>query len=70
MSRIRQERLLLIPIVAAILALVLEHSVLEAGQIPSLMGAAALIAAIVVARCALLTMPRSLLTRSAIPMAP
>ncbi|MGL4196571.1 MAG: calcium:proton antiporter [Allorhizobium sp.] len=48
MSRIRQERLLLIPIVAAILALVLEHSVLEAGQIPSLMGAAALIAAIVV----------------------
>lgn len=48
MSRIRQERLLLIPIVAALLALLLEHYVLEAGQIPSLLGAAALIASIVV----------------------
>ena len=48
MSRIRQERLLLIPIIAAILALGLEHMVLEAGQIASLIGAAGLIAAIVV----------------------
>ncbi|MFN3320538.1 MAG: calcium:proton antiporter [Allorhizobium sp.] len=48
MSRIRQERLLLIPIFAAILALVLEHAVLGAGQVASLLGAAALIAAIVV----------------------
>lgn len=48
MSRIRQERLLLIPIIAAILALGLEHMVLEAGQIASLVGAAGLIAAIVV----------------------
>jgi Ca2+:H+ antiporter len=47
-SRIRQERLLLIPIVAAILALALEHAILGAGQIASLLGAAALIAAIVV----------------------
>jgi len=47
-SRIRQERLLLIPIFAAILALVLEHAVLGAGQVASLLGAAALIAAIVV----------------------
>nr|WP_210309946.1 calcium:proton antiporter [Rhizobium rosettiformans] len=47
-SRIRQERLLLIPIIAAILALGLEHMVLEAGQIASLIGAAGLIAAIVV----------------------
>jgi len=48
MSRVRQERLLLIPIFAAILALVLEHSVLEVGRAASLMGAAVLIAAIVV----------------------
>ncbi|NBB50690.1 calcium:proton antiporter [Rhizobium sp. CRIBSB] len=48
MSRVRQERLLLIPIFAAILALVLEHYVLEAGRTASLLGAAALIAAIVV----------------------
>ena len=48
MSRIRQERLLLIPIFAAILALALEHAVLGAGQVASLLGAAALIAAIVV----------------------
>ena len=48
MSRIRQERLLLVPIVAAILALALEHAILGAGQIASLLGAAALIAAIVV----------------------
>ncbi len=48
MLRIRQERLLLIPIIAAILALGLEHMVLEAGQIASLIGAAGLIAAIVV----------------------
>lgn len=47
-SRIRQERLLLIPIIAAVLALFLEHSLLAAGQIASLLGAAALIAAIVV----------------------
>ncbi|EKF59999.1 Ca2+/H+ antiporter [Agrobacterium albertimagni AOL15] len=47
-SRIRQERLLLIPVIAAVLALFLEHAVLEAGQIASLLGAAALIAAIVV----------------------
>jgi Ca2+:H+ antiporter len=47
-SRIRQERLLLIPIFAAILALALEHAVLGAGQVASLLGAAALIAAIVV----------------------
>ncbi len=47
-SRIRQERFLLIPVIAAILALLLEHAVLEAGQIASLLGAAALIAAIVV----------------------
>jgi Ca2+:H+ antiporter len=47
-SRIRQERLLLIPILAAILALSLEHTVLGAGQVASLLGAAALIAAIVV----------------------
>lgn len=48
MSRIRQERLLLIPIIAAILGFGLEHMVLEAGQIASLIGAAGLIAAIVV----------------------
>ncbi|MDH4412554.1 MAG: calcium:proton antiporter [Rhizobium sp.] len=48
MSRIRQERLLLLPIFAAILALILEHTVLEAGRTASLLGAAALIAAIVV----------------------
>ncbi len=48
MSRIRQEKLLLIPIFAAILALALEHAVLGAGQVASLLGAAALIAAIVV----------------------
>lgn len=47
-SRIRQERLLLIPIFAAILALALEHAILGAGQVASLLGAAALIAAIVV----------------------
>ena len=47
-SRIRQERLLLIPIIAAILALALEHAILGAGQVASLLGAAALIAAIVV----------------------
>ncbi len=48
MSRIRQEKLLLIPILAAILALAVEHAVLGAGQVASLLGAAALIAAIVV----------------------
>ncbi len=48
MSRIRQERLLLIPIISAMLALGVEHMVLEAGQIASLIGAAGLIAAIVV----------------------
>jgi Ca2+:H+ antiporter len=47
-SRIRQERLLLIPIAAAIPALALEHAILGAGQVASLLGAAALIAAIVV----------------------
>lgn len=48
MSRIREERLLLIPIAAAILGFGLEHAVLGAGQVASLLGAAALIAAIVV----------------------
>ena len=48
MSRLKQEKLLLIPIFAAILALVLEHTILEAGQVASLLGAAALISAIVV----------------------
>ncbi|MDQ0423467.1 hypothetical protein J2045_004519 [Peteryoungia aggregata LMG 23059] len=33
MSRIRQERRLLFPIVAAMLALVLEYAVLEAGRV-------------------------------------
>jgi Ca2+:H+ antiporter len=47
-SRIREERLLLIPIAAAILGFGLEHAVLGAGQVASLLGAAALIAAIVV----------------------
>ncbi|MFN3507902.1 MAG: calcium:proton antiporter [Allorhizobium sp.] len=44
----REERLLLIPIAAAILGFGLEHAVLGAGQVASLLGAAALIAAIVV----------------------
>jgi len=47
-SRIREERLLLIPIAAAILGFGLEHAVLGAGRVASLLGAAALIAAIVV----------------------
>lgn len=49
MSRIRQERLLLIPIAAALGAWFLEHTLLQMGQIASLIGAAALITAIVVA---------------------
>lgn len=48
MSLIRQERLLLIPIVAAIAAWFSEHAVLEMGQAASLVAAAVLIAAIVV----------------------
>jgi len=47
-SLIRQERLLLIPIAVAIIAWFSEHAVLEMGQATSLVGAAALIAAIVV----------------------
>ena len=46
---IRKERLLLIPIGLAVLAWYFEHSVLEAGQIPSLIAALALIVAIVFA---------------------
>lgn len=49
MSPIRQERLLLIPIAAAMGAWFLEHPVLAMGQVASLIGAIALIAAIVVA---------------------
>jgi Ca2+:H+ antiporter len=47
-SLIRQERLLLIPIALAIIAWFSEHAVLEMGQAASLIGAAVLIAAIVV----------------------
>ncbi|QEE44423.1 calcium:proton antiporter [Rhizobium sp. WL3] len=47
-SLIRQERLLLIPIAVAIIAWFFEHAVLEMGQAASLIGAAILIAAIVV----------------------
>ncbi len=49
MSLIRQERSLFIPIVMAILAYLFEHAILEAGQAASLIGAALLIGAIVIA---------------------
>ncbi|EHS48976.1 sodium/calcium exchanger membrane region [Rhizobium sp. PDO1-076] len=49
MSLIRQERSLFIPIVMAILAYLVEHAVSEAGQAASLIGAALLIGAIVIA---------------------
>lgn len=47
-SLIKQERLLLVPILAAIAAFASEHAILEAGQVPALIAAAFLIAAIVV----------------------
>lgn len=49
MSLIRQERSLLIPIVMAVLAYLFEHAILETGQAASLIGAALLIGAIVIA---------------------
>jgi Ca2+:H+ antiporter len=49
MSLIRQERSLLIPIVIAVLAYLFEHAILETGQAASLIGAALLIGAIVIA---------------------
>ncbi|WP_159948565.1 calcium:proton antiporter [Rhizobium sp. 18065] len=49
MSLIRQERSLFIPIVMAVLAYLVEHAILEAGQAASLIGAALLIGAIVIA---------------------
>lgn len=48
MSALKQERLLLIPILLGIAALFGEHALLEHGQLASLFGAAVLIAAIVV----------------------
>jgi Ca2+:H+ antiporter len=48
MSALKQERLLLIPILLGIAALFGEHALLENGQLASLFGAAVLIAAIVV----------------------
>lgn len=47
-SNIKQEKLLFVPVLAAIAAFASEHAILEAGQVPSLIAAACLIAAIVV----------------------
>ncbi|UJW74264.1 calcium:proton antiporter [Rhizobium sp. SL42] len=49
MSLIRQERSLFIPIGMAIIAYLVEHTILEAGQAASLIGAALLVGAIVIA---------------------
>ncbi|CAN7544188.1 calcium:proton antiporter [Rhizobium sp. LjRoot30] len=48
-DQLKQERLLLVPIVAGAIVFATEHQLLEAGKLVSLMAAAALVAAIVVA---------------------